>query len=160
DMRRSIGRSNQTGSLDAWEWLFLLPGDTQVLGSGPREGCLHVAGLASGGQSARRHTFIVGMDDGRFPGPIVQDPVLLDGGRQKLSRDLATAASRHEESLCSFARMLAGLRGEATFSFSCRDLVDDREMFPSPALLSIFRIVSGKHDADHRDLLKALSRAA
>jgi ATP-dependent helicase/nuclease subunit B len=160
DMRRSLGLMSEPTSLDVWEWLFSLPAEAQILGSSPREGCLHVAPLLGGGHSGRGHTFVLGMDDGRFPGSAMQDPVLLDGERKLLSEDLTTAAVRQQESRVGFARLLAGLRGRVTFSFSCRDLVDDREMFPSPLLLNVYRIVSGKHDGDQSDFRRWLSAPA
>ena len=51
-------------------------------GLGPRGGCLHVAHVLAGGHSGRPHTFIVGLDDGRFPGVGLQDPILLDEERR------------------------------------------------------------------------------
>src|SRR5262249_33861689 len=136
--------------LDIWQWLFSLPGESQILGSGPREGRLHVASIFGGGHSGRPYTFIVGMDDGRFPGPSVQDPVLLDGERQKVSDALPTAVGLQHENVRSFARLLAGLRGHVTFSYSRQNLRDDREMSPNPMLLNIFRIVSGEPGADQK----------
>ena len=151
DMRRSLTLLSEPASLDLWEWLFSLPAEVQILGSSPREGCLHVAPLFAGGHSGRGHTFVVGMDDGRFPGPVLQDPVLLDSERKLLSENLSTAAVRQQEARFAFAQLIASLRGRVTFSYSCRDLVDDREMFPSPLLLNIYRILSGKHDGDQSD---------
>jgi ATP-dependent helicase/nuclease subunit B len=155
DMRRSLERNSEPGSLKVWRWLFALPLETQVLGSGPREGCLHVAPLVGGGHSGRPWTFIVGMDEARFPGPGLQDPILLDHERKKLSEAIPTAAGRASDARRGFARTLAGLRGHVTFSYSCRDIIDDRETFPSPMLLAIGRLISGKSEGDHTILRNA-----
>jgi len=141
---------------DIWQWLEELPQQARVLGSGPRPGCLHVDSIYSGGHSGRRHTFIVGLDDGRFPGAGMQDPLLLDSERRRLSPELSTAAGRLEETVDEFARLLARLRGQLTLSFSSHDVVDDREMFPSPVLSAAFRVLSGNAEADQSDLLEAL----
>ncbi|MBI4603250.1 MAG: PD-(D/E)XK nuclease family protein [Planctomycetes bacterium] len=143
-------------AFDAWEWLAALPGETSVLGSGPQPGCLHVAPILTGGHSGRPWTFAVGLDDGRFPGAGSQDPLLLDSERRKISPDLPTVSDRTRSEAQELARLLSRLRGNAVFSFSCRDLAQDREMFPSPVLLSIHRIVSGKRDDDLSGLLASL----
>jgi ATP-dependent helicase/nuclease subunit B len=143
-------------SHDFREWLAGLVDQVRVGGSGPRPGCLHVAHALAGGHSGRPVTFIVGLDDSRFPGAGLQDPLLLDHERQALSFKLPTAAGRLKEKLDKFARLLARLRGRIVLSYCCHDLADDREMFPSPVILAAFRILSGKHDGDQTDLLRWL----
>jgi ATP-dependent helicase/nuclease subunit B len=142
--------------LDAWQWLADLPGQMRVLGSGPRPGKLHVDHVRSGGHSGRPHTFIVGLDDSRFPGTGLQDPLLLDSERRKLSAVMPTAAARLEETIEDFVRLLSRLRGHLVLSFCCHSVVEDQEMFPSPLLLSAFRVLSSQPDADQSDLLAAL----
>jgi hypothetical protein len=139
-------------SFDAREWLSRLPSEARVLGSGPRPGCLHVAHTNSGGHTGRPHTFIIGLDDSRFPGAGLQDPLLLDSERRKLSPELITAADRLEHKLGDFTRLLARLRGKLTLSFCTRSVDDDREMFPSGPVLAAYRLLSGKHDGDQSDL--------
>ncbi len=153
EMKRCLEQSAGPLTFDVWEWLAALPGEAQILGSGPREGCLHVAPVSSGGHAGRRQTFIVGLDDARFPGAGLQDPLVLDRERAQLCADLTTSASRLEATLRAFGRLLARLRGKVTLSYSCRDLPDDRDTFPSPVLLTAYRILSGKHEGDQSDLL-------
>lgn len=145
-----------TGDLDVWQWLETLATNATVLGSGPRPGCLHVASLSSGGHSGRQHTFLLGLDDSRFPGGGRQDPLLLDGERRKISAALPTASARLQESLDQFARLLARLRGTVTLSFACRSLDEDREMFPSPVLLSVYRLLSGRAEANQEEFQRDL----
>jgi RecB family exonuclease len=151
---------SEESSLDVWEWLATLSDEARVGGSGPRGGCLHVAHLLAGGHSGRPHTFLVGLDDGRFPGAGLQDPVLLDSERRQISSDLPTAAGQLQERLQRFALLLARLRGNVTLSYPCHDLADDREMFPSPVVLLVFRILSGQREGDQADLLRWLPPAA
>jgi RecB family exonuclease len=158
DMRGCLG--GEESSLDVWEWMAALPSEASVGGSGPRGGCLHVAHVLVGGHSGRPHTFLVGLDDSRFPGAGLQDPVLLDSERLKLSSHLATAAGQLQERLQRFVLLLARLRGTVTLSYACHDLTDDREIFPSPVVLSAFRILSGQREADYADLLRWLPPTA
>ncbi len=127
-----------------------------VEGKGPRPGCLFVAPLLSGGHSGRPHTFILGLDDGRFPGSVLQDPLLLDGERKKLSESLPTSSQNMEAKSEGLSLLMARLRGEVTLSYSSRNLAEDRETLPSPALVSAYRILSGKRDATLEDLLSSL----
>jgi len=156
DMAHWIQRGGDESTIDVWDWLRTLPADTRVMGSTPRPGCLHVDSIHRGGHSGRGTTFIVGLDDGRFPGSGIQDPLLLDSERGKLSPELPTAAKRREERLQAFTSLLARLRGRLFLSFSSQGVSDDREMFPSPVLLTLFRLLSGDPESDQQALLDAL----
>ena len=140
-------------SLDLWEWLSSLPGTVRVGGSGPRPGRLHVAHALSGGHSGRNYTFVIGLDDSRFPGAGLNDPLLLDEERGKLSPKLRKASAELSLKMERFAKLQSRLRGTVTLGFSCLNLQEDREMFPSPVVLSAYRILvqqpgrrSGRHD--------------
>lgn len=148
-----------TCSLKIKEWLAELPGATFAEGLGPRAGRIHVAPLSSGGFSGRPHTFIVGLDDTRFPGTGGQDPLVLDEERSRISDQLVTSAGRLAASMADFSRLLARLRGRVTLSYCCRSLTDDHEMFPSPVVLSCYRILE-KRDGDQEDLAKYLGEPA
>jgi PD-(D/E)XK nuclease superfamily len=134
--------------VDLRKWLAMLPLQSRVLGSRPRPGYLHVAHIGSGGQSGRHNTFVVGLDDARFPGAALQDPILLDSERSQLSKDLSTSGTRLHLKLEEFANTLSRLRGHLTLSWPCVNLTDDRERFASSTLLAAYRLVSGRSDAD------------
>ncbi len=140
--------------VNGWEWLKSLPAETPVGGAGPRPGHLYVSNLYAGGHSDRPYTFILGLDDGRFPGAGLPEPVLLDGERAKLSADLPTGERRLDEREGEFARLLARLRGHVTLSYSCYDLADDRESFPSAVVVKAYRLLSGERAGD----LEAMKR--
>lgn len=142
--------------LDPLQWLEELLATSHVLGMGPRPGCLHAAPLWMGGHSGRPHVFIVGLDDTRFPGAGLQDPVLLDTERERISAELPTAAGRADRSLEMFAELLCRLRGTVTLSYCCRSLEDDREVFPSPVLLAAYRIASGEREGDQESFFRWL----
>ncbi len=148
------------GNLDAWEWLERLPDRVRVEGSGPRPGRIHVSNISAAAHSGRPHTFVIGLDDGRFPGRAAQDPLLLDEERLNLSRNLNTAEGRLKRKKVEFERLRARLRGQVHLGFSCRDLVGDRDRFAGAAVLAAFRALSGKEDGDHGDLDRWLDAPA
>ncbi len=88
ELARWVEEDSAPMSLNAADWLATLSSSVRVGGSGPRPGRLHVDHLLSGGRSGRRHTFIIGLDDGRFPGSGINDPLLLDHERERLSAEL------------------------------------------------------------------------
>ena len=152
-----IGQDQDYPGFDVWGWLGELPGTASVAGRGPRPGCLYVATVRDGGHSGRKNTFILGLDDSKFPGAGLQDPLLLDGERQKISPNLPTSSGRVSKKMEDFARLLARLRGSVTLSYCCRSLDDDRELFPGSVLMSAYRILSGQHDGDQDAFLKWVS---
>lgn len=154
DRRLWLERLGET--FDLGKWLAALPAQTRVLGSGPRPGHLHVAHIGSGGHSGRKWTFVVGLDDRRFPGAALQDPVLLDRERTRLSPELSTSGARLRHKIDELAVTLSRLRGSVTLSWPCLDLADDRETFPSAVVLSVYRLISGRHDADLESLNNAI----
>lgn len=142
-------------TLDLDDWVSSLPNQTRVLASGPRSGHLHVAPAWSGGDSGRPRTIVVGLDDRRFPGTTLQDPILLDRERIRVSHELPTSAAHLRRKIDELAATLARLPSSVTLSWPCHDLTDDRKAFPSSFVLSAYRLVSGEHQAD----LEALNTA-
>ncbi len=129
-----------------------------VASSTPVAGHAHVAKIAAAGWSGRGHTFVLGLDEARFPGGGTQDPVLLDHERDAVNRRVASAhlplrRSRiPEESRHAFDALLARLRGRVVLSYSNRDFLQDAELFPSSAVLGVFRKLEGAPQASFRDL--------
>jgi RecB family exonuclease len=128
--------------------------------SGPKPGHVHVTPYRSGGYTGRSHTFVLGFDQGRFPGPMLQDPVILDQERRRLSPRMALAQDVHEESLYSMLKVLGSLEGEVTLSYSCRDLREDRELFPSSLILDVYRVITGDQMGDYSALRRYLGEPA
>ncbi len=150
-------KEGDDGSFDGWRWLRELPKRVSIQPQGPRPGSLHLASVFNGGHSSRPHTFIVGLDDARFPGAGLQDPLLLDGERRALSPALSTAAKRLGERLEGFNNLLARLRGTVSLSFSCRNLEDNRARFPSMVLVTIHRLLTGNSESDQSTLQASLA---
>ncbi|HOJ58748.1 MAG TPA: PD-(D/E)XK nuclease family protein [bacterium] len=142
--------------LNTRTWLALLPDTVWVMAQMPQGGHLHVASLHNGGHSGRPYTFLAGFDDSRFPGGGRQDPILLDLERERLSPEIPTAAARLHQKLESFYRLVCRLEGRVVFSFASYDILNDREMFPSPVVLAAYRILSGEAEGNQTTLMKWL----
>jgi ATP-dependent helicase/nuclease subunit B len=158
-MDQALASGGAPPGFDAWEWLAELPDRLRVAGSAPRPGCLHVAPLTTGGHTGRPCTFIVGLDDSRFPSAGHQDPLVLDVERRQLGGELALSGDRLRRQMEEFARLVCRLRGRVTLSHSNRNLDDDSEAFASPVVLSAWRIISGERRGDHSALKRALPPA-
>jgi ATP-dependent helicase/nuclease subunit B len=155
EMENWLGRAGAGPPQDVRAWLEAMPAEIAVGGSGPRAGCLHVDRMPGGGHTGRSHTFVIGLDDGRFPGAGLQDPLLLDGERRRLDEAMPTAASRLEENVRDFRRLLGRLRGSLTLSWPSRAVVEDADRAPSQAVLDVFRQVRDAPEAGLEDLLAA-----
>lgn len=156
ELATSLKGVDNVEGLDPWLWLAELARSAKAGGSGPRSsprpGCLHVSSLMGGGHTGRGHTFILGLDDTRFPGGGMQDPLLLDAERVALSEDLVTSGQRLARKIESMSLLLARLRGEVGLSYCARSLSDDRSLFPGSAFMAAYRILSGNRDGDHESL--------
>lgn len=157
DMERWLAKHPNADPRDTRDWLAGLTDSLVVMGSAPRPGCLHVAPLATGGHSGRPHTFIVGLDEGRFPGPGSADPVLPDPDRLALSADLEIASAATARARADFWRLLGRLRGDVHLAYNCRDLVQQSEVFPCPLLLETYRRHSGSPAATLGQFLDLLA---
>ncbi len=165
DIEGMLGTLELTSDSDinAWQWLEALPIESRIFASGPQPGCLHLAPLDQGGQSGRRNLFIVGLDDGSFPKRPSIDPILLDAERTRLSASLSTALETAQYQQQSMHRVLFRLLDDTpatvTFSYASRNLAEDRANYPSSSMLEVYRITSGKADANMEDLLSHLGPA-
>lgn len=147
-------------NVDGWKLVTSIPAALSIVKSAPKPGHIHASHFMSGGHSDRPHIFIVGLDDGRFPGAGSQDPIILDKERSAISTGLVTSRDRVQRKVKTFNRLLSRLQGEVTLSFSCRNLIDDREQFASPVVLAVYRAMSGDHQADYSSLNEWLGVAA
>ena len=128
----------------------------RVQASGPRPGSVHLSHFRRGGCSGRPRTFVVGLDESRFPGKGLQNPILLDRERQALSDDLPTSGEALSESLHAMASMFARLRGKVTVSYAGYDPLDNRPVAPCSVVLQAFRLASGDDAADYTKLMESL----
>ncbi len=156
------GRASQSrvDRHQVFEWLHSLKSGLCAGASGPRPGHLHLADFVHGGYSGRPLTFVVGLDQGAFPGTGLQDPILLDEERKKISDALPTAPIALKENLYSMASLLSSLRGRVVMSYSAFDIVEERPSFPSSLLLQAFRLKKGRSDLDYSNLINSIPESS
>jgi ATP-dependent helicase/nuclease subunit B len=142
-----------------FEWLKNLAAGLRVGASGPAPGHLHLTNWRAGGYSGRPVTFVVGLDQGTFPGGGIQDPILLDEERERISGELMTSADTLRENLWAMAAMLAGLRGKVVLSYSSYDIIEERQSFPSSLILQAARLRAGDPGLDYSALAGLIPEA-
>jgi len=142
---------------EAIKRLRSLASGIKVGASNPETGHLHLSTYQKGGYSGRENTFIVGLDQGSFPGSGLQQPLLLDDEKEKISKALQTAKESLLENIYSMAAMLASLRGRASLSYSSYDLLTERSSFPSSLLLQAYRLLKGDSGLDYSALFSFLA---
>jgi RecB family exonuclease len=141
---------------EAGEWLNEIVQGVSFGHSTPKPGSIHVADYSLGGYSGRRETFILGLDQSKFPGALLQDPAILDVERKSLGNEMALSKGLLSEKIYLLAKVLSSLNGRVTLSYPCRDLREDRELSPSSILLGVYRLLSGDSRADYRALARSL----
>lgn len=162
DLLETIARAPSLSepAKDSAERLGVLAKEISVGSSTPKPGHIHVAHYRSGGYSGRSHTYVLGLDQNRFPGASLQDPVILDTEREKLGPDLVLASDILHENSYVMAKLLGSLSGNVTLSYSCRDVREDREIFPSSILLRIYRLITADRSGDYQALTRFLGEPA
>ncbi len=123
---------------------------------GSAGGHLHLTDIEHGGWTARPYTFIIGLDSGRFPGGITQDPLLTDEDRRRVNAAmggaLATTAERIDERRFLLDALLARLHESVTLSYSAWDANEARKAAPAAVLLQVYRAMSDNARASYDDL--------
>ena len=121
-----------------------------------RPGHLHVTPLAHAGYAGRLLTFVVGLEEGSVLPTQLEDAVLLDDERQAIHRGLTTSRDRVSEALAAVLSRLAVVGGRVCLSFSCRDLRENRETFPSWLLLQALRLQKPGRELTYEHLNQTL----
>ncbi len=119
-------------------------------------GAIHLADIEHGGKSGRRMTFVVGLDQGRFPGSDRQDPILLDRERHSLGAGIPVTDDRMRELEFRLLALVEGVRGEVVVSYPAWEAAVGRQLQPSSAVLALFRRATGEAAAGYERLNEAL----
>lgn len=141
---------------DALSRLRFLAGRLSIGASLPLPGYLFFSDYSSGGFTGRETNFIVGLEQNVFPGTGIQDPILLDEERERISlastdenKALPSVAVLLQERLFAMARMIAALRGSVTLSYPSYNILDNKPCFPSSLILQAFRLQEGRSELDY-----------
>jgi ATP-dependent helicase/nuclease subunit B len=121
----------------------------------PRPGHLHVSSLAHAAIAGRACVFVVGLEEGRVFPSAFEDPILLDDERARISDRLARSSDRTDEAVHATIGRLAAASAsgaEICLSYSCRDVRQFRETYPSWVMLRAFRVLSGNPAASYQEL--------
>jgi ATP-dependent helicase/nuclease subunit B len=119
--------------------------------SGPKPGAVHFSDLSSG-LSGREYTFITGLDESRFPGTVLEDPILLDEERIKISANLITSQQKLKEKVFCLASAIADVSCKLTASWNAYDPSEGRNLYPSSVVLQLYRLIS-KTPAGYKEML-------
>ncbi len=112
-------------------WLRQKLEPLDYLGARALPGHLHVTTLDRVGLTARPHTFVLGLEEGRINLHAVEDAILTDAERTALHPGLALSHDRGAERMHRIQEQLADLTGKVTLSYSTRDLRSGQELLPS-----------------------------
>ena len=97
-----------------------------------RPGQLHIVPLSRCGYTGREHVYVLGMDEGSFPGGSAEDPILLDREREHVSPEMDLLRTGPVARSWHLIRALGAATGRVTLITRRRSLADGREVYPSP----------------------------
>jgi len=128
--------------------------------SAPKPGALHVISCHNAWLTGRTHAFVVGLNAEAFPGAGLQDPVLLDGERCRISGRLSLRQHVPARKTLSLVRLLASHRGRIILSYPSHQPAEGQPSSPSGLLLQAWRLAHRKPGADYSEMLAHLPPSA
>ena len=102
----------------------------KVEASVAKPGHLYGVPLERAGYNNRQFLYVLGMDEGSFPGGAAEDPILLDDERTRLSDELELHRTKPGEQVWHLVRMLGMASSTVTLLSNRRSLADGRETYP------------------------------
>ena len=99
-----------------------------------RPGSLYIVPLERAGYSDRAETVIVGMAEPTFPGPALEDPILLDNARARFGGKLRLQRAGASDPTFHLVRALGASAGRCRLTTCIRDAVDGREIYPAAVI--------------------------
>ena len=119
----------------------------RVEASSARPGRAFAAPLERAGYTHRPHLYLLGMDEGSFPGRGIEDPVLLDDERTQLDLDLPLHRARPAERVWQVERLLGMASGRATLIAQRRSLDSGSEYFPAALFQQLEKLLDAQSEA-------------
>jgi len=130
-------------------------GGIRVAISGPQPSHIHAANYRKGVWNTRQNTFIVGMDADKFPGQIIEDPILLDIEREALGNGLNLNKNKILDNKFLMVQLLKSLWGKVYISYSSYNTIDNKVLSPCSLLLQIYRLKTKDSTKDYGSLIKS-----
>ena len=125
---------------------------SRINASGPKPGFLHAASYEDGIYNQRKFVFFVGLDNQRFPGKSMEDPLLLDSERASLQRELKLLREQSERKLYNILQAIAHCSGQVTASYCNFDVTNNRALNPSYLFLQLYRAANGNNLINFKDI--------
>ena len=155
-------QSKQVAKLfDGCQWLEELPESASLMKSGPVPGRIHVSPLKKSGFTGRCRVFFTGLEKDWLS--TFLDPILLDSERTAISEDLVLSSDHVERQrgqlYSAIQRVIDQPSAELNFSYSQRDLSQDKATYPAAELLEIFRCSSAKEEISIQDFTDSVEPA-
>lgn len=123
----------------------------KVGASSSKTGHIHFTYYKNAIWNNREYNFIIGLDESKFPGQTVEDPILLDIEREKLN-NLELSKNRNKENIEIMTQLLENIDDKICLSYSNFDNIDNREIAPSSFLLHVYRYLENDNTIDYGDL--------
>lgn len=153
EMNKLIPHSDEVlTSYDAFEKVKDLLYSLKINKSRPKPGHLHIASYQNGIYHNRPTVFVVGLDNRKFPGESMEDPLLLDKERIRLHSQLPLLSERGSEKVYAMLQLLAHNEGTVTVSYATFDINENRTVSPAHLLLQCYRLMSKNPSAQFKDL--------
>lgn len=130
---RNLGESVESEGplLRLAQYLIDMLARHRVESLGARPGHIYVVPLQRAGYTGRKNLYILGLDEGSFPGRGIEDPILLDDERIQLSSGLLQHRRRPGEKVWQLVRALGMAPGRVALVTRRRGLADGSECYPS-----------------------------
>ncbi|MDE0965986.1 MAG: PD-(D/E)XK nuclease family protein [Candidatus Latescibacteria bacterium] len=143
---RNIGEHVEMSGAPAQlaEHLLELLTQHRVEAASARPGFMFAVPLERAGYTHRQHLYVLGLDEGSFPGRGIEDPVLLDDERVALKCALPLHRTRPGERVWQAERVLGMAPGRTTLLARRRSLEDGAEYYPSAFFQQLEQRVYGE----------------
>ncbi|HEY5561608.1 MAG TPA: PD-(D/E)XK nuclease family protein [Clostridiaceae bacterium] len=145
---------------DAIEFLEDIISGLRVKVANPKNGFLHICSYRSGTYIHRSSNFLVGVDSGKFPGSGLEDPIVLDTERTKLSPYLSLKCDEINRNNEYMNRLISSLSGKVFISYSSFDTTSNRAQYPSFMMLKVYRFLEKDNSLDYSSLSSSFTNEA
>lgn len=109
-----------------------------------RYGCVYVASIEEARARSFDAVFLPGLAEGLFPRKVMEDPLLLDTYREKMSSTLSMQGDRVRQERLLLRRAVAVASRRLIFSYPRVDVTQSRPRVPSLYALEILRAALGR----------------